>query len=417
MKTKPTQKKRKADDKLKILKKVQELDKQHRQEQYDLQLLISSKNKMNQEINALKKEGKDIKEKIKELKDLPKKVNDKRQKVEELKDEVRQFLMQLPNITHESVPYGKDDTENKLVRKWGSIRKPKFELKNHAELAEDLGVADFERATKIAGAGFYFISGKLALLQQALMRFAIDQLTRRGYILTEPPQMMRRAPYEGVTDLTDFEDVMFKIEGEDRYLIATSEHPITAMFMDETLDIDLLPFKLMGLSLCFRKEVGTHGIDTKGLYRRHQFWKVEQIIFCRPEDSWRYHEELIKNAEDLIQALELPYRIVNICTGDLGIVAAKKYDLEAWLPRQQKYGELVSASNCTDWQARRLNMRCGKEGGEKMVVHTLNGTGMVDRCLVAILENYQNKDGSLSIPKVLQPYMNGVTSIQPRRKG
>jgi len=406
--------KRKDTEKLKLFKEVQKLDIQYRKEKYALQELKASKNKISQEINKLKKEGKDIKGKIKELKDLPKKVEELQKKVEEIQDELREYVMQLPNITHESVPYGKDETENVVVRKWGKKPKKSFELKNHAELAEELGIADFDRATKIAGAGFYFLKGKLALLHRALMNFAIDELTKKGYSLTEPPQMMRRKPYEGVTDLTDFENVMFKIEGQDRYLIATSEHPLTAMYMNEVIDDEELPIKMMGLSINFRKEIGAHGIDQKGLYRRHQFWKVEQVIICKPQDSWRYHEELIKNAEDLIQKLELPYQIVNICTGDLGIVAAKKVDLEAWMPRQEKYGELVSCSNCTDWQARRLNIRYGKQGGDKRLVHTLNGTGIVTRALVAIIENNQNKDGSISIPVILQPYMNGITQIRPK---
>jgi len=406
--------KRRDTEKLKLFKEVQKLDIQYRKEKYALQELKASKNKISQEINKLKKDGKDIKEKIKELKDLPKKVEQLQKKVEEIQEELREYLMQLPNITHESVPYGEDESGNKVIRKWGKKPKKSFELKNHAELTEELGVADFDRATKIAGAGFYFLKGKLALLHRALMNFAIDELTKKGYSLTEPPQMMRRKPYEGVTDLTDFENVMFKIEGQDRYLIATSEHPLTAMYMNEVIDDEELPIKMMGLSINFRKEIGAHGIDQKGLYRRHQFWKVEQVIICKPKDSWRFHEELIRNAEEIIQKLELPYHIVNICTGELGIVAAKKFDLEAWMPRQEKYGELVSCSNCTDWQARRLNIRYGKQGGDKKLVHTLNATGIVTRALVAIIENNQNKDGSISIPLVLQPYMNGVTQIRPK---
>ncbi|PIO04586.1 serine--tRNA ligase, partial [Candidatus Woesearchaeota archaeon CG08_land_8_20_14_0_20_43_7] len=333
------------------------------------------------------------------------------------KAEIDVLLKRIPNLMHESVPYGKDDSENQEIRKEGAPRAPDFQLKNHVQLIEDLGAGDFERATKIAGHGFYFLKGDLAFLNQSLLRFTIDFMAARGYLFTEPPLMMERKPYEGVTDLSDFENVMYKIEGEDRYMIATSEHPLVAQYMDETIDETELPIKLVGYSMCFRKEVGSRGIDTKGLFRTHQFNKVEQIILCRPEDSWRLHEEILANSEDLFKALELPYRIVNICTGDLGIVAAKKYDLEVWMPRQNGYKEACSASNCTDYQARRLNIKCGKEGGDKRVLHTLNNTAIAtSRVLVAILENYQNQDGTVTIPKVLRPYMGGKTVILHMKK-
>ncbi|MBU4242183.1 MAG: serine--tRNA ligase, partial [Nanoarchaeota archaeon] len=308
---------------------------------------------------------------------------------------------------HESVPYGKDDSENKEVRKWGKLKKFDFELKSHVEIVENLGLVDFERSAKISGTGFYILLGDLALLEQAITRFAIDTMLKKNFILLQPPLMMRRKPYEGVTDLEAFEDVIYKIEDEDEYFIATSEHPMAAMYMDETIDESQLPLKFVGSSMCFRKEIGAHGIDTKGLFRLHQFNKIEQFVFCKPEDSWKIHEELLKNAEEVFQALEIPYKIVNICTGDIGTVAAKKYDLEGWSPRQKKYIELCSCSNVTDYQARRLNIKYGKEGGEKQILHTLNSTVVAtSRVLVAIIENYQNKDGTVTIPKVLLPYMN-----------
>jgi seryl-tRNA synthetase len=218
--------------------------------------------------------------------------------------------------------------------------------------------------------------------------------------------MMRRKPYEGVTALEDFENVMYKIEGEDSYLIATSEHPIAAMLMNETLDEKKLPLKFVGLSSCFRKEIGSHGVDTRGLFRVHQFNKVEQFIFCKPSDSWKLHEELLKNAEHLMQKLKIPYRITSICTGDIGIVAAKKYDVEAWFPRQKAYREVISCSNCTSYQAVRLNIKYLNRSSEKEYVHTLNSTAIATgRTMAAIAENYQNKDGSISVPEVLQPYL------------
>jgi len=224
--------------------------------------------------------------------------------------------------------------------------------------------------------------------------------------------MMRRKPYEGVTDLHDFEEMLYKIENEDLYLIATSEHPIAAMHMDENLA--KLPLKYAGISTCFRKEAGSHGKDTKGIFRVHQFNKVEQFIFCKPEESWKLHEELIKNAEDLLKKLEIPYRVVNVCTGEIGNIAAKKLDLEAWMPAQKTYREVVSCSNCTDYQARRLNIKY-KADGEKRYVHTLNSTAIAtSRTLVAIMENFQQKDGSVKIPKALIPYMGGLKKIEKK---
>ncbi len=247
-------------------------------------------------------------------------------------------------------------------------------------------------------------------MELALQQFAIDFLVKKGFTLVQPPFMMRREPYEGVTDLEDFKSMMYKVEAEDEelFLIATSEHPIGAMLMDKVIDESKLPMKLAGLSACFRKEIGSHGIDERGLFRVHQFNKIEQFVFCKPEDSWKIHEELIHNAEQLFQKLKLPYRIVNICTGDIGIVASKKYDLEVWMPREKKYKEAVSCSNCTAYQATRLNIKYQKES-EKQNVHTLNSTAIATgRCLRAIIENYQNEDGTIEVPKVLQPYMHGI---------
>jgi len=319
--------------------------------------------------------------------------------------------MRLPNILHSSVPKGKDDSENKTVRTWGKKPKFKFELKSHGELIESLGLADFDNAAKVSGNGFYYLLGDIALLDMALQRFAIDILIKKGYILVQPPLMLRRKPYEGVTDLNDFETMMYKIDKEDLYLIATSEHPIGARYMNKILDEEMLPEKFVGISPCFRKEIGSHGIDTKGLFRIHQFNKVEQFIFCKPEDSWKFHEELIKNAEELFKKLKLPYRIVNICTGDIGTVAAKKYDIELFMPRENKYREVVSCSNCTSYQAVRLNVKYRKDN-EKEYVHTLNSTAIAtSRTIRAIIENYQQKDGSIKVPLALMPYMNGIKVI------
>ncbi len=252
------------------------------------------------------------------------------------------------------------------------------------------------------------MKGDLVLLDLALQQFALNFVRERGYEVVIPPFMMRRKAYEGMVDLADFETMMYKAEDEDLYLIATSEHPIGAMHMDEVLDEDEMPLKYAGISTNFRKEIGAHGVDTRGLFRMHQFNKVEMFIFCLPEDSSKYHEELIGNAEEIFRQLEIPHRIVNVCTGDIGTVAAKKYDLETWSPRQRKYVEVVSCSNCTDYQARRLKIRVGKRGGEKRYAHTLNSTAIAtSRALVAILENNQNEDGTVTVPKVLRPLLGG----------
>lgn len=395
--------------KLELLGELVSLDRQWRQDLEKVNALKHERNKLSKEISEIKKEGGDASQLITKSSEIPKEINTLDAQIEELKSKANAILMRLPNLLHESVPVGKDETANVEIRKWGKPKTFDFELKSHGELAEAMGFADFDRAVKISGTGFNYLKGDLALLDMALVNFAVNFMVSKAYTLIEPPFMMRRRPYEGVTDLADFENVMYKVESDDLYLIATSEHPMAAMFMDEIIDEDKLPMKFVGFSPCFRREIGAHGVDTKGLFRMHQFNKVEQFIFCRPEDSWNHHEELQKNTEEMFQGLELPYKVVNVCTGDIGPIAAKKYDIEVWFPRQKKYGEVTSCSNCTDYQARRLNIRCGKHGSEKkQVPHTLNNTAIAtSRTMVAILENYQNADGTITIPKVLRPFMGG----------
>jgi seryl-tRNA synthetase len=357
----------------------------------------------------MRKSGQDASLLMAEAAALPQKIRDYDEERDEIAHAIRHYLMRLPNILDPGVPVGKDDTENVEIRRVGTVRTFDFELKNHGQLAADKGWADFERATKISGAGFYFLKGSLVLLDMALQRYAIDLLVRKGFTPIIPPYMINRPSYEGVTDLEDFEKVMYKIEGDDSYLIATSEHPLGAMHKDEIFEEKDLPLRLAGISPCFRREIGAHGLDTKGLFRVHQFTKVEQFVFCKPEDSWRIHDELLSNAEEVFQNLEIPYRVVNICTGDIGTVAAKKYDIEAWMPREKEYREVVSCSNCTSYQAVRLNIRVRdkSEFESKQNVHTLNSTAIAtSRVMRAILENYQCKDGSVEIPRVLRPYIN-----------
>jgi len=377
-------------------------------------VLRQRRNSIAREINTAKKNGLDAVDLFAEAAALPRKIRECDNEQEEIRSAIHNYLMRLPNILHDSVPVGRDDTENLEIKKAGSPRIVNFEIRNHGQLAADNNWADFERATKIAGAGFYFLKGSLVLLDLALQRYAIDLLAEKGYLPVIPPYMINRSSYEGVTDLGDFEKVMYKIEGDDAYLIATSEHPLGAMYRDEIFEEKDLPLRLVGISPCFRREIGAHGLDTKGLFRVHQFTKVEQFVFCQPEDSWRIHEELLQNAEEIFSRLELPYRVVNICTGDIGTVAAKKYDIEVWMPRENAYKEVVSCSNCTSYQAVRLNIRVRdkSEFESKRHLHTLNSTAIAtSRVMRAILENNQEADGSVTIPGVLRPYMNGRTCL------
>jgi len=403
-------------EKIRLLEEVIKYDRVWRSLTTKVNELRRRRNLISAEVARLKKEGRDTSEKIREGERVQreiKKVEAERERYARL---VRNGLMRLPNLLHESVPFGRDERDNVEIRRWGEPPKFNFKPKSHLEIALDLGLIDAERAAKVAGAGFFYLRDELVLLDYAIMRFAMDFLTKRGYRLVEPPFMIKRRPYEGVTALEDFEDVLYKIEGEDLYLIATSEHPMAAMFMDEVLNKDDLPIKLVGVSPCFRKEVGTHGKYTKGLFRMHQFNKVEQFIFCLPEDSWKFHEELQRNSEEMYQALGLHYRVVNVCTGDIGTIAAKKYDIEVWMA-DGVYREIGSNSNCTDYQARRLNIRYREKEGQppKGYVHTLNNTALAtSRTMMAILEQYQQEDGSVIIPKVLRPYMNGLKKIEKK---
>ncbi|MBI2564637.1 serine--tRNA ligase [Candidatus Woesearchaeota archaeon] len=399
------------EDKLKLVDEVVKAEKELKKERQKNQELRHRRNVLSNEINAAKKKNQKIEALLKEAKELPKALQESDKIISELESTIKQGLLRIPNIIHSSVPLGKDDAQNVEIKHWGKPKKFSFELKNHSQLAEDLGVADFERSTKISGSGFYFLKGKLGLLNQALIRFAIDHLVKKGYTYVEPPLVVKRKAYEGVVSLEDFENVMYKVDGEDDkdeeslYLIATSEHSLVPQYMNEVISEDKLPIKLVGYSMCFRKEVGSHGVDTRGLFRTHQFNKVEQIIFCKPEESYHLYNELLKNSEEIFKALKLPYRVVEICSGDLSLVKAKSADIEVWMPRQNAYKEVCSLTNCTDYQARRLNIRCENNKGDRRILHTLNNTAIAtSRAIVAILENYQKKDGSIDIPKVLWKY-------------
>jgi len=396
------------------LKDLLALDEKYRVLLQNGDALKKQRNDITESINQLKSQGKDFSAKIKEAKELPNKIKEIDASLAPLKEKIDFYLLRLPNVLHDSVPVGKDDSENVVVCEVGKkIARPN--LPPHGDILEKNGWADFDRATKVAGSGFYFLQGDFALLDFALQRFAIDLLMKKGFRLIQPPLMMNRKAYEGVTDLGDFESVMYKIDSEDMYLIATSEHPMAAMYRDEIFQESQLPIKLAGISPCFRREIGKHRIDTRGIFRVHQFNKIEQFVFCKPADSWAFHEELLANAELLFNELGLAYRVVNICTGDIGIVAAKKYDMEVWMPREEKYREVVSCSNCTSYQAVRSNVKFRLKGGDKDYVHTLNSTAIAtSRALRALVEtHYDEKRNSITIPKVLQPYMNGMKEILP----
>lgn len=404
-------KKRNDIEKLAWVDELLKKDARSRELKQETDVLRQRRNSIAREINTARKAGQDATALMAEAAGLPLKIKDCDTEQEENAATIKSYLMRLPNILHESVPFGKDDTENIEIKRVGQPRVFDFEIKNHGQLAADMGWADFERATKISGAGFYFLKGNLVLLDMALQRYAIDLLAKKGYIPVIPPYMINRSSYEGVTDLGDFEKVMYKIEGNDAYLIATSEHPIGAMYRDEIFEDKDLPLQLAGISPCFRREIGAHGLDTKGLFRVHQFTKVEQFVFCKPDESWKIHEELLANAEEIFQNLGLPYHVVNICTGDIGTVAAKKYDIEVWMPRENAYKEVVSCSNCTSYQAVRLNIkvRDKSEFEVKQHIHTLNSTAIAtSRVMRAILENFQEPDGRVQVPPVLRRYLNDL---------
>ncbi len=398
--------KRNETEKIKLLEEVIELDKKWRKEINELNNLRRKRNEISIEIAKLKKEGKDVTQLLKEAEKLPEKIKELEKAVEEKEKRIKEILMTLPNILHESVPIGKDENDNVVIKTWGKIPEFKFKPKDHQDLAIPLGLIDIERAAKVAGARFYYLKNALVELNWALIKYGLDFIKKKGFKLFQTPYMLRREALEGAIAFQDFQDMIYKIENEDLYLIGTAEHALLAYHMNEILDGKDLPLLYAGISPCFRKEAGTHGKDTKGIFRVHQFEKVEQFVFCKPEESWDWLEKLLKNAEEFFQSLEIPYRVVNICSGDIGSIAAKKYDIEAWLPGQGKYREVVSCSNCTDYQARRANIRF-REGNEIKFVHTLNSTLVAtERAIIAIMENYQQEDGSILIPKVLQPYLN-----------
>lgn len=383
------------------------LDKDRRELIIKTDELRKKRNEVSLEISRIKKSGEDASGLIGQMQT----VSDDLRKLEETQIKVEEnftkLSLTLPNMVHESVPIGKDDTANKEIRKWGSIPTFDFEINDHIDLTQSLDLVDLERAAKVSGARFYYLKNQLVRLNHALLQFALDFLTEKNYTPIQTPFLINRNAMEGAIIAQDFEDVIYKIEDEDLYLIGTSEHAIVSMYSDEIIDGKKLPLRYAGISTCFRKEAGAHGRDQKGIFRVHQFEKVEQFVFIRPEDSWHEHEKMLAIAEEFYQKIGIPYRIMLLSSGDLGKVSAKTYDLEAWMAGQKSYKEIVSCSNCLDFQARRLKIRFRDRTDEQpQYLHSLNSTLVATtRTMVAIIENFQTKDGHITVPKVLQKYV------------
>ena len=380
------------------------------------QQLRRKKNLLSETIANKKKSKQDASFELGEMKNVSAFLDETESEAIEIERKFNELMMTLPNLLNETVPVGKDEQNNVIVSQNGSILRPNFSPKDHIELATGLDLVDLNRAAKVSGARFYFLKNELVKLNQALINYALDFLSEHNYTLIQPPYMIRKEPMVGSVILNDFEDVIYKIEEEDLYMIGTSEHAIASMHMDEILEGIKLPIRYAGFSSCFRKEAGAHGRDMKGIFRVHQFEKVEQFIYCRPDESWKEHERMLALSEEFFRHLGIPYRVVLLCSGDTGKISAKTYDIEGWMAGQNAYREIVSCSNCLDYQARRLGIRFrDKTNEETRLVHTLNSTLVAtERTMVAILENFQTSEGSVIIPKVLQKYMGGLEEIRGR---
>lgn len=371
-------------------------------------------NKVSAEVPKLKKEGKDVSSVLEEMGRLSKETKELEAQAAAVDARVTELALTLPNMLHASVPVGASEAQNVVVSVWGEPVKPAFPVKDHATLGEKLGLLDFERAGKVTGSRFTFVKGRAAQMERALIQFFMDlHANRHGYTEMIPPYMANSASFLGTGQFPKFQEDVFSLKGFDYFLVPTAEVPVTNYYRDEILEESELPISYCAYSPCFRSEAGAAGRDTRGLIRQHQFHKVELMTFAHPAKSYDVHEQLTSHAEECLKQLELPYKRVALCSGDIGFGAAKTYDLEVWMAGSQTYREISSCTNFEDFQARRANIRFRPEGGGKpQFVHTLNGSGLaVGRTLVAILENYQNEDGSVNVPKVLQPYMGGLTRI------
>lgn len=395
--------------------KLLKMDEQKRGLLYEVEQLKNEQNVTSKKIPAYKKEGKDVSELMKEMKELSDKIKAFDTEIRELDKEITTILLRIPNIPNETVPMGYSDEENVEVRKWGTPRTFDFEPKAHWDIGENLNILDFNKAAKVTGARFTFYKGVGARLERALINFMLDLHTKKhGYTEIYPPFMVHRNSMIGTGQLPKFEEDAFKVSGTEYFLIPTAEVPVTNMYREQILDGDDLPIKHVAFSACFRAEAGAAGRDTRGLIRQHQFNKVELVKFTKPEESYEELEKLVNDAEEVLQLLEIPYRVVKICVGDLGFTAAMKYDLEVWMPSYNRYVEISSCSNFESFQARRADIKFKREKkGKAEFVHTLNGSGVaIGRTTACILENFQTKDGKVKIPKALQKYMDGLEEIE-----
>jgi seryl-tRNA synthetase len=391
-----------------------ELDTKRRQLISGRQDIRHRKNVISEQISNKKKEKLDVSAELNQMKSIGLEMNRSDNELSTTEDKFNQLMLSIPNILADSVPDGNDSNDNVVLRTVEGVSKKNFDYLDHVDLCTSLQILDLERASKVAGARFYFLKNDLVKLNQALIIYALNFLEENGYNLIQPPFMLKLDAIKGAVILSDLQDVIYKIDQEDMYMIGTSEHAIASMCMGEILDSKDLPLRYGGLSPCFRKEAGAHGKDTKGIFRVHQFEKVEQFIYCKQENSIEEHEKMLMLTEKFYQSLGIPYRVVLLCSADVGKVAAKTYDIEAWFPGQGAFREIVSCSNCTDFQARRLSIRYrDKLDEDTQLVHTLNSTLVAtERTMVALIENYQTNDGRITIPPVLRKYMSDRSEIK-----
>ena len=406
--------------KLELVDKVIELDKESREALQKGDTLRMNRNKLSEQIGALMREGKkEEAEKIKkEVVSINEELSNNEKLEEKLKEEIKEIMMKIPNIMHESVPIGKDDSENVEVEKFGEPVVPEYEIPYHVDIMESFSGIDLDSAREVAGNGFYYLVGDIARLHSALLSYARDFMINKGFTYAIPPYMIRSDVVTGVMSFEEMDAMMYKIEGEDLYLIGTSEHSMIGKFKGKILDSENLPYTMTSYSPCFRKEKGAHGIEERGIYRIHQFEKQEMIVVCEPEDSYKWYDKMWSYTVELFRSLDIPVRTLECCSGDLADLKAKSVDVEAWSPRQQKYFEVGSCSNLTDAQSRRLGIRIKKKGEKQTYfAHTLNNTVIAPpRMLIAFLENNYNQDGSVDIPEVLRPYMGGTEKLVPKIK-
>jgi seryl-tRNA synthetase len=399
------------------LDQVVALDKRRRELIAEIEEYKHKRNILAHSISTSKKAKKEVTSEIEAMKVIGDKIFALEQEKIKVDASFRRLMMRLPNLLDDSVPLGNDENDNVVIKYNGVVKKHDFPIADHIDIANNLDLIDIARAAKISGARFYFLKNDLVRLNQALIHFALDFLQKKGYVLLQPPYMIRKEAIEGAAILEDLDQVIYKIDSEDLYMIGTSEHAMASMFMDEILEGSKMPFRFGGISPCFRKEAGAHGKDMKGIFRVHQFEKIEQFIYCSPENSKEEHESMLAVSEEFYEQIGIPNRVVLLCSADLGKISAKTYDIEAWLPGQNAYREIVSCSNCTDYQARRLRIRFrNKANEETRFVHTLNSTLVAtERTMVAIIENCQTAKQTIEVPMVLQKYMGDIKEIRVQK--